>query len=211
MLTPEERSARARIGAYALHATHDSRETTAAARAAVEAKFLDEVDPKRELDEDERLRRAGHAKSRDYARLSYLAAKARAARSATGAMPVSADRYLHPVGDQADDEPPVDAMSAGTALDHGIRRIVRDEVGRALDARLDRLEALLAGLEDATRPTFNLGQAAAYLSVGKDTVRRLIDDGELQTIDYGTNRVVIARHQLDGFIHRASNVGGSGR
>ena len=44
-MTPAERSLRARMAAYRLHATHDPKETTAAARAAFLARFEREVDP----------------------------------------------------------------------------------------------------------------------------------------------------------------------
>ena len=44
-LTPSERSLRGRVGAYALHAQHDSRLLTGAARAAFLSRFEREVDP----------------------------------------------------------------------------------------------------------------------------------------------------------------------
>jgi hypothetical protein len=76
-LTPAERSLRARLGAHALHASHDSRELTAPARAAFLKRFEDEVDPDRVLPELERKRRAAHARSAYFTRLSLASAKAR--------------------------------------------------------------------------------------------------------------------------------------
>jgi hypothetical protein len=76
-LSPSERSQRGRLGAHAMHAKHDSKETTAAGRAAFEKRFLDEVDPDRKLPEAERLRRAEHAKSAYFTRLALLSARAR--------------------------------------------------------------------------------------------------------------------------------------
>lgn len=57
-LTPSERVLRARMAAYQLHARHDPRETTAAARRAFDQRFLDQVDPDRRLPDRERHRRA---------------------------------------------------------------------------------------------------------------------------------------------------------
>jgi len=76
-LTPSERSLRARLAAHAMHAQHDSRETSAPARAAFNARFLDEVDPDRVLPETERLRRAEHARKAHMTRLALASAKAR--------------------------------------------------------------------------------------------------------------------------------------
>ena len=72
-----EMSMRGRIGAYALHAQRDPKETTAKARRAFLDRFVDEVDPERVLSEVERSRRAGAAKSAYFARLALKSAKAR--------------------------------------------------------------------------------------------------------------------------------------
>jgi hypothetical protein len=80
-LSPEERSLRARMAAHSLHATHDSRALTEAARAASPAQLRyweTKVDPDGVLSDSERLRRAGHARSEHYARLAFKAARARA-------------------------------------------------------------------------------------------------------------------------------------
>lgn len=76
-LSPSERSQRARIGAHSMHAQHDSKQTTARGRAAFMAKFLDLVDPDRVLPEDERNRRAEHARSAYFTQLAYKSARAR--------------------------------------------------------------------------------------------------------------------------------------
>lgn len=68
---------RARIGAHALHASHDSRELTVPARAAFLARFEAEVDPDGILPEAERRRRAEHARKAYFARLALASAKAR--------------------------------------------------------------------------------------------------------------------------------------
>ena len=81
-MTPAERSERARIAAYSLHAKYDARQTTRRARAAFLARFESQVDPDRTLPERERLRRA------DAARKAYfhaLAAKSAAARRRSSA------------------------------------------------------------------------------------------------------------------------------
>jgi hypothetical protein len=80
--SPVERSLRARLAAYALHAQRDSRETSAAGRAAFLARFEREVDPDGTLDEAERQRRAAQARSAYFTRLSLAAAKARRVRRA---------------------------------------------------------------------------------------------------------------------------------
>ena len=77
MLTPERASQLGRIGAYRLHATHDPRETTRAAREAFLRRFDDEVDPDRVLPGDERRRRARYARKAYFGR---IALKSRAAR-----------------------------------------------------------------------------------------------------------------------------------
>jgi hypothetical protein len=66
-----------RIGAHRLHATHDSREVTAPARAAFRDSFEREVDPDFVLPEAERKRRAAHARKAHYARLALKSAEVR--------------------------------------------------------------------------------------------------------------------------------------
>ena len=80
-----ERSLRARLAAYALHAQHDARETTANGRAAFLARFDREVDPEGLLEPDERRRRAEQARRAYFARLSLAAVKARQAKRAAHA------------------------------------------------------------------------------------------------------------------------------
>jgi hypothetical protein len=80
-----ERSLRARLAAYALHAQRDSRETTANGRAAFLARFDREVDPEGLLEPDERRRRAEQARRAYFARLSLAAVKARQAKRAKDA------------------------------------------------------------------------------------------------------------------------------
>ena len=83
MVSPEERSARARIAAYTKHAKHNPAETCRVAREAFDRRFLDEVDPDRTLPEDERNRRATYARKAYYARLALKSAQARRARKAS--------------------------------------------------------------------------------------------------------------------------------
>jgi hypothetical protein len=75
-----DRALRGRIGAYRLHATHDSRETSRAGRAAFLASFERAVDPEGAFSSAERARRAAHARSAHFARLAYLSAQARRRR-----------------------------------------------------------------------------------------------------------------------------------
>jgi hypothetical protein len=79
-LSPAERSLRARLAAYAMHARHDARRTSANGRAAFLARFEHEVDPHGRLDPEERCRRAEQARRAYFARLSLAAAKARRAK-----------------------------------------------------------------------------------------------------------------------------------
>ena len=80
-LTPSERSMRARIAAHERWAKHDSRAHAAKMRAAQDAKWLDRVDPGRELSESERQRRAEAARRAHFQRLAYRSAKARRERA----------------------------------------------------------------------------------------------------------------------------------
>jgi hypothetical protein len=75
-----ERSLRARLAAYAMHAQRDSRQTSAPGRAAFLARFEREVDPDSTLDPEERQRRAAQARSAYFTRLSLRAVQARKAR-----------------------------------------------------------------------------------------------------------------------------------
>jgi len=76
-MTPAERSQRARLGAYSLHAKRDARETTSAARAAFLERFEREVDPDGTLPLDERTRRARAARKAYFTRLALASARAR--------------------------------------------------------------------------------------------------------------------------------------
>lgn len=85
-LTAEQRILRARLAAHALHARRDALETTRAARAARWRRYLDEVDPGGQLSDEEREKRAAHARQRDMVRLAYRSSRARQARrTGTGA------------------------------------------------------------------------------------------------------------------------------
>ncbi len=79
-LTPAERTCRARLAAYSMHARGST--NTGPARAAFEAKFLDLVDKDRVLPEPIRLKRAAAARKAYYAKLAFRSVKARAARRA---------------------------------------------------------------------------------------------------------------------------------
>lgn len=81
MLSPTERSLRARIGAYSLHATHDPKETTRSARKAFLASFEREVDPHGTLSITERERRAAAARKAHFARMALKSAQVRRRRA----------------------------------------------------------------------------------------------------------------------------------
>lgn len=72
-----QRQQRARIGGYTLAATHDPRDYTRAARKGFRRRFLDLVDPDRELPEAERDRRATAAMRAHMTRLALKSARAR--------------------------------------------------------------------------------------------------------------------------------------
>lgn len=80
-LTPEQRSLRAKLAAHAMHAKHDTRETTVAGRAKFDERFVDEVDPGRVLPEPERQRRASHARRAYFAKLALLSSQARSRKA----------------------------------------------------------------------------------------------------------------------------------
>ncbi len=77
-LDPAQRSLFGRLGAASLHA--QGKTNTAPARAALQAKFLREVDPDEVLPEAERQRRATHARKAYYTRLAMKSAQARRAK-----------------------------------------------------------------------------------------------------------------------------------
>jgi hypothetical protein len=76
------RTLRARLGAHALHATHDPRETTSAARAAFLSKFERQVIEEaaacgQALTDVEVERRAAHRRKEYFTRLALRSAMAR--------------------------------------------------------------------------------------------------------------------------------------
>lgn len=84
-LTPTQRTLRGRIAAYAVHARHDPRLTTAPARAAFLARFereVDATDPEGQLDPIERARRIEYVRRLYFARLAYRSQVVRAERQA---------------------------------------------------------------------------------------------------------------------------------
>jgi len=83
VLTPAERSLRARMGAYAQQARYDTKQTTQAARDTFMARFEREVDPDGVLPEAERARRAEAAKKLHFQRMAWKSAKARSQKEPT--------------------------------------------------------------------------------------------------------------------------------
>lgn len=81
-LTPEQRSQRARLAAYAMHSKNDPRDTTAKARATFLSSFETDVDPDGTLAPEERQRRATAARKSHFARLALRSSQVRAERSA---------------------------------------------------------------------------------------------------------------------------------
>lgn len=79
MADSETKSLSHQVGAYALHAQHDSKELTAAARAKFLARFFEQTDPS--LPEAERIRRAEFALRSHMAKLALRSAKARRRRA----------------------------------------------------------------------------------------------------------------------------------
>jgi hypothetical protein len=77
---PRERSLRARVAAYSLHARYDPRQTTAKARETFMNSFERLVDPAGKLPPAERLRRAEAARKAHYARLARLSHMTRQSR-----------------------------------------------------------------------------------------------------------------------------------
>ena len=76
-LTPEERTLRARVGAYRLHALYDPKETTKKARAAFAARFDRQVDPDGVLPPAERARRADAARRAYFTELQLRSSRSR--------------------------------------------------------------------------------------------------------------------------------------
>ena len=80
-MTPSQRTIRAKIGAYSLHAQHDSHVVSAPGRAAaakkLNASLLTEIDPKGRLSEAERARRLESARKAHFAKLALRSARVR--------------------------------------------------------------------------------------------------------------------------------------
>jgi hypothetical protein len=92
-LTDTERTMRARIGGYRLHALHDTMVVSAPGRKAaadsLEARLLAEIDPDGSLPPDQRAVRLARARKAHYTQLAYRSARARSRRAqkATGSTP----------------------------------------------------------------------------------------------------------------------------
>jgi hypothetical protein len=69
-----------RLGAYTQQAKYDTKETTKAARAARDKKFVDKVDPDGTLEPEERARRVVAARKAHFTRLALMSAQARRIR-----------------------------------------------------------------------------------------------------------------------------------
>jgi hypothetical protein len=84
-LTNTERTLRARIGGYRLHALHDTMEVSANGRKAaadsLEARLLAEIDPDSTLPPDKRAARLARARKAHFTQLAYRSARARSKRS----------------------------------------------------------------------------------------------------------------------------------
>jgi hypothetical protein len=80
-MTPNQKTLRGRLGAYAQQALYDTRETTRNARLAFNQRFLDQVDPDGVLPEEERIRRALAARRAYFAGLALLSSRARGKRA----------------------------------------------------------------------------------------------------------------------------------
>src|SRR5262245_31343781 len=115
MLSARERALRARLAAHALHSQRDSRELTAAARAAFFAKLERQVDPDGVLAPEERRRRAEHARRAHLTRAAYLSARKRSAARRRRARE-AAGRAV-PEEDDGPRQQPDSALSEGTAAD----------------------------------------------------------------------------------------------
>lgn len=81
MLTPSERTQRARIGGYSLAAKHDSRVVSAPGRKAsaqkLNERLLAEIDPDCQLSEAERARRLEAARKAHFGKLALKSAQSR--------------------------------------------------------------------------------------------------------------------------------------
>lgn len=75
---PQNQRLAGRIGGLVTNSRHDSSAITSSARRAFLARFLVEVDPRGELTEAERERRAEFARRAHFARLAMMSATARA-------------------------------------------------------------------------------------------------------------------------------------
>lgn len=84
-MSPSQRTLRARLAAYAMHARHDGRQITANARKAFVERFEREVDPDGVLPVAERQRRAEHAMRAHMTRLALRSAQARRQQSTDSA------------------------------------------------------------------------------------------------------------------------------
>jgi hypothetical protein len=81
-VTDSDRSQIGKIGAYTKWSqTKDRTAATAPARAALEKKFEDAVDPNRELTQAERAKRVEYARKLYYTRLARKSAQARRRRA----------------------------------------------------------------------------------------------------------------------------------
>ena len=83
MLTPQERTLRAKIGAFSLHA--EGKTNTLPARTAFLSRFETQVDPQNTLPIAERQRRAECARHAYFLKLALKSAQARRRRAAKGA------------------------------------------------------------------------------------------------------------------------------
>jgi hypothetical protein len=79
-LSPEQRSQRARLAAFALFAKVDPVAHTEPARRAFLERFENEVDPDRTLSPQERARRAEYARKAYFARLALRSSQVRSRR-----------------------------------------------------------------------------------------------------------------------------------
>lgn len=79
-LTPGERSLRAKAAAHAMHAKHDSRDTTRKGTAAFLASFERKVDPDGLLSPEERAKRAQSALKAHMGSLSLRGSRAATAK-----------------------------------------------------------------------------------------------------------------------------------